>query len=941
MSRDRGRRLFRLDLGAKRVTRDVDDEIEFHLAMRARALEAEGLSPDEARARAAARFGDSTAVRSECVTIDTQGARARRASERLDHLRVDAAYAVRALRQHPGFAIVVATILALGIGANTATFRVIDALMLRVLPVPHPERLIAIGDPRRTGSMSNGTPRGDLASYPVYVDLRDQNHVLSGVYASGRTPHLDIFVDRSAPAASHTGAGAAPAAAPPPTPITPPPEREHIRTRFVSGNFFSVLGVGAAAGRTFGPDQDRVAGGDPVVVISYDYWQRRFAGDRATVGRPISINDAPFVIMGVAARGFTGDIVGQPTDLWLPITMQPIVETQEPLLADRSTSWLLLMGRLAPGVSVAQARAAIAPIIARSIREHATAQDHGNVERSLRERPTQIESGARGFSYYRVAFASALFTLTAAVGLVLLVVCANVANLMLARAASRGREISVRIALGASRGRLVQQLLTESVLLAAAGGAAGLLVAWWGSVALLQLAADGPQPLPLDLHFDARVLGYTAVLALATAVLFGLAPALRSTRRDIAAALRSQGRGASMSAERPGKIPLGKGLVVAQMALSMLLLVGTGMLVRSTQRLQSADVGVDRDHLVIAEVDAERTGYTGDPLRNFMRDLLVRARAVPGVQAASLSENGIFSGTESGTTLQVEGYTARADSDTVVAYDDVGSGYFHAVGARLLRGRDFEDRDNETAPKVAVVNQTMARFFFPRRDALGRHITADSATWEIVGIVGDVQDDDVRGAPVRRVYFPTVQILAPPRGFKLELRTTGDPALYLVPIRQALSRADPRLTVLAVDPLTGLIQESISQDRLVARTVSFFGALALVLSALGLYGVMAYATVRRTSEFGLRMALGAASAAVTRMVVVEAMTLAGLGIAIGLPVALAASQLIRGQLFHIGVFDPPSIGLAVVVLSVCAGVAAYLPALRASRVAPLMAMRSD
>jgi predicted permease len=918
-----GRRPFRLTLGVKHVTRDVDQEIEFHIAMRAQALVATGLDPEAARAQAIAQFGNSAAVRAECVSIDTQRTRAMTTTERLDNLRRDAAYTIRSLRQHPAFAVVVVLILALGIGANTATFSVIDALILRPLPVEQPDRLVTIGDPTATGSVISGSPRADLASYPLYLDLRDGNRVLTGLYTSGLTTQLDVVVDRRADSRGAT-----------------PAEAEHPRGRFVSANFFAVLGVHAYAGRTFAATEGRVVGADPVVVISHAYWRQRFAGDRAAVGHSITINGAPFLIVGIAEPGFTGDIVGQPKDLWIPITMEPVLMPNDRWLTERRMSWLLLMGRLAPGVSLAQARAAITAFETQALLDHADGEDRGGVERKLRGQPPRVESGARGFSYYRAALAPAMYTLTAAVGLVLIVVCANVANLMLARAAARGREISVRVALGASRSRLVQQLLTESAVLAAVGGAAGLLVAWWGRTALLRLAAGGAQPIPVDVHFNGPVLAFTAALSVGTALLVGLVPALRATRADVATALRTQGRDSGSATTKPGRFPLGKGLVVAQVALSMLLLVGTGMLVRSAQRLEHADVGVARDRLVIAAVDTKQTDYAGPGPTALMRDLLARVTAVPGVEAVSLSQNGMFSGIELATTLQVEGYTGRADSDTVVAEDNVGPRYFNAVGAHLLRGRDIEEQDNETAPKVAVINETMARYFFPHGDALGRHIAADSAAWEIVGIVADVQNNDVRAPATRRIYFPIIQH-RPRSTFNIELRTGGDPARLIVSVRRALTATDPALVVTDIEPLRDLIRLSVTEDRLVANAVSFFGVLALVLSALGLYGLMAYATTRRTAEFGLRMALGAEPGTVIRMVLGEAMTLATAGIVIGLPVALAASQLIRGRLFQIGVFDPPSIGIAVVVLAVSAAIAAYVPALRASSVAPLAAIRAD
>jgi predicted permease len=923
MTDDRTRRPFRLALGAKHLKRDVDQEIEFHIAMRTQALVAQGLDADTARARAIAQFGDSAAVREECVTIDIQRSRAITMAERLGNFQQDVAYAFRTLRQNPAFAGVVILILALGIGANTATFSVIDALMLRPLPVSHPEALITIGDPRATGQLSEGTPESKIASYPLYADLRDGNHVLTGLYASGRTGRLDVVIDQT-PVSARPGST----------------EAEHPHGRFVTGNFFSVLGVGAVAGRTFAATEDRVTGADPVVVISYAYWRKRFASDPAAIGRAIAINGAGFVIVGVAEKNFTGDIVGAPTDVWIPVTMQPVVMPNSPWLTKRSVSWLMLMGRLAPGVSLETARTSLTVIETRSLLENA-GTERRYLETGLRDKPPQIESGARGFSQYRAAFASAMFTLTAAVAMVLLVVCANVANLMLARAAARGREISVRIALGAGRMRLVQQLLTESAVLAIMGSACGLVVAWWGSTAILRLAAGGPKPIPVDVRLDWPVVAFTLGLSVTTTLLIGLVPALRSTRSDVASALRTHGRDSGAETTRSGRLPLGKGLVIAQVALSMLLLVGTAMLVRSTERLEHADVGIARDQLIIADVASQRSGYTDARMNSLVRDLMARAAAIPGIAAVSVSENGIFSGTESVTNVQVEGFTARVDSDSTVKYDDVGPGYFNAVGAHLLRGRDVQARDNETAPKVAVINETMATFFFPRGDALGHHLTADSAVWEIVGIVADARTRNVREIPDRRMFVPIVQMRHSPEQFRVELRTGGDPARLVDAVRRALMASDPSLVVTDISPLPDLIRDSLAEDHLVAKVVSFFGAIALILSALGLYGVMAYATARRTAEFGLRMALGAQPGAVVRMVLREAMALAGSGIVIGLPVALAASQLIRGRLFHIGVFDPPSIGIAVIILAFSAAVAAYLPALRASSVAPLAAIRAN
>ncbi len=453
------------------------------------------------------------------------------------------------------------------------------------------------------------------------------------------------------------------------------------------------------------------------------------------------------MIVGVAEKGFTGDIVGQPSDLWMPVTMQPVVMPNSPWLTKRSVSWLLLMGRLAPGVSLESARTALSVLETRSLLENA-GTERRHLETRLHDSPPRIESGARGFSYYRAAFASAMFTLTAAVAMVLLVVCANVANLMLARAAARGREISVRIALGAGRMRLVQQLLTESAVLAIIGSICGLVVAWWGSTAILRLAARGPRPVPVDVRLDWPVVAFTLGLSITTTLLIGLVPALRATRSDVASALRTQGRDSGAERTRRGRIPLGKGLVIAQMALSMLLLVGTGMLVRSTERLAHANVGIARDQLILADVAAQQSGYTDARMNALVRDLMARAAAIPGIAAVSVSENGIFSGTESATDVQVEGFTARVDSDTAVKYDDVGAGYFNAVGAHLLRGRGIEARDNETGPRVAVING-------PWPDSTFRTATRSAATSRQIAQSGRSWASWPTRAPMTCVKLPT------------------------------------------------------------------------------------------------------------------------------------------------------------------------------------------
>jgi predicted permease len=915
---------FRLQHGPQRVERDVDTELGFHLDMRTQRLIEHGLDPASARAQALRQFGDWDQVRSELVAIDSQQAKTDKRANYLAELRQDTVYAVRALRHNLGFALVVVLSLAIGIGANTAIFTLIDALLLRPLPVPEPDRLVVIGDPRRTNSASDGSLRTDLFSYPVYVDLSRRPQLLEGLAATGRTGRLDVTIDQATSPSARSTLDAA--------------EAEHPRGRLVSGNYFAVLGVPTWIGRPLTVDDDRSANGSPVAVISYAYWQRRFQGDRGVLGRTITINRIPFTIVGVTPPGFHGEVVGRMTDIWMPLTVQPGLAKQD-WLTKPNTCWLLLVGRRSAGVTLAQVQAAYPTIVWRALAASIPSPD---AMAGLTKEELSVAAGARGLSPIRALYAEPLTTLMAAVGLVLLVVCANVANLLLARGAARERELSVRMALGAGRVRVVRQLLTESLILGLLGGAAGLLLAIWGSQALLRLAANGAGAIPLDVRMDWRVLGFTLALTGATAVLFGLAPALRATRVELGTSLRSGGRGTTGGLlGGPGRIGAGKLLVVLQVALSLILLVGIGMLVRSTRELTKVDPGLARDRLLIVTVDAAPTGLEGEPLAGLARTLLERVRAIPGVAAASFSENGIFSGTESATNLQVVGFSPRTEDDTMANYDRVGPGYVTAIGARLVDGRDFTDRDDEHAPRVALINATMAAFYFPRGDAIGHRLVVDSASYEVVGVVADTKDHELRQAPARRMYLPAYQAGPIPLEFTLELRATGDPTQLMTAVRRELQAANASLLVLNNDPLSTLMRQSISQDLLVARVASFFGALALGLAALGLYGVMMYATLRRTSEFGLRMALGADNARVRGMVLGEALTLVAGGAVVGVPLALAASRLLRSQLYGVGPIDLPSIAAALGVLLVSAAIAGYLPAARAARVGPLEALRVE
>ena len=890
------------------MERELDAELAFHIAKEAEKYERLGLAHDEALRRARLAFGGIERAKEE--------SRDRRGTLWLERLRQDVRYAMRSLAHHPSFTLAVVLTLAIGIGANTAMFTLVNALMLRTLPVPHPEQLVAIGDPADVNGGWHGSPETDEQSYPVYADVRDGNTVLTDLYASGRTSDFDVSLDPRNPDVV-----------------------EHPRARFVTSNFFAVLGIKPSAGRLFAADAERARRADPDVVISYDYWQRRFGGDASVLGRTIRVNKVPMAIVGIGPAGFTGDVVGETTALWLPMRMQPLLNPRANLIDDRTWSWLQMMGRLKPGVPLAQARAQLAALTAQSIRAHVTGIHRARFEQDLKDDPVKVEIASRGFSWRREQYGRALVVLMLAVGLVILVVCANVSNLMLARATARGREMIVRMTLGAGRPRLVQQLLVESALLAGLAAAIGVVIAVLGSRVLLAVAAEGNQAVALDLTPDLRVLGFTAGVTIACIVLFGLAPAFRATRVDLAAALRAHGRSVVGGASRLGRMPVTKLLVVSQITLATLLLMGGGLLLRSMQHLLHADLGFDQDHLLAVHVGTFRTSYAGTRLADLRRDLAERAARVPGVESAAYTTEGVF-GSSSGGHVTVPGFVPQADSERQISYDMVGPAYFRSIGAHVLRGRDFESRDVEAGALVGAINQTMAGAYFRGRDPIGRTVTLDDDTFTIVAVVADVQEHGVRDKPVRRLYMARNEASASPQSFEIEARVAGDPSRLIAAVRDAMLGAD-RTLPLEIEPLTDRVRQSVADDLLLTEVTAFFGALTLLLAALGLYGVTAYATAQRTSEFGVRIALGARPSSVAGMVMREATLVAVAGVCLGIPIGLAATRLLRSQLFGVSTIDVPSLAAAVAVLLATAVVASYLPARRAARVAPIEALRAE
>jgi predicted permease len=888
-----------------RVEAEMAAEISFHIDQLVAENVSAGMSSRAARHAALRAFGGVTQIEERC--------REMRGTKWIEDLGRDVEYALRTFRRSPLFTLVAVLSLAIGIGANTAIFSLITALLLRPLPVEQPDRLVAIGNPIRTGSLSDGSIRGDLYSYPMYRQIRDRNHAFSGVYASGRTGHLQVRL-----------AGAA-------------GDLERVRGRLVSGNFFSVLGVRAAQGRAFTPAEDRAPGASPVVVVSHDFWVRRLSRDPAALGRVLAINHSPFTVIGVTPPGFLGDVVGQPTELWIPVTMQQQVNPGYAFLDRWDESWLLLMGRLRAGASVAQARAEVEGLYAQVIAAGASLGIAKDVLPGPDAPPVMVGPGGTGFSWYRRQFAQPLIMVMALVALVLLIACANVAGLLLERAAGRAKEISLRLSLGAGRGRLIRQLLTESVLLSCAGAALGVLFSLWAGPALLRLAG-GSSPIALDVHLDARILGFTAAVALLTGVLFGLAPALRSTRVELAPALKESSRNLAGGGNR---WRLGKLMVVMQFVLSLLLLAGAGLFVRSLRNLQDLDLGFQRDRLLMMSVDPVAAGLTGARLQDFPLRLAERLRAIPGVEKVSFSENGVFSGTENSTTTTVEGFTpgqGKALGNTELNYDHVGPDYFTTLGTRLIAGRDLTPLDRKGAPLAAVINESLARLCFAGRPPLGRHIKVGEQSFEIVGVSSDARDHDVREAAPPRYFTSMEQAADVGSTYNFEIRSQH-PGALVEPVRQTVRAYDPNLPVNEIQPLSVMISDALNHEQLLAELAVMFGVLALLLASIGLYGVISYTIARRTNEIGIRMALGAARPAILAMVLRETLLLVLAGVAIGVPAALALGRLVASTLFGLSPRDPMTLTAATVILLGVSLVAGAIPGARATKVDPTEALR--
>ncbi|HEY6271503.1 MAG TPA: ABC transporter permease, partial [Terriglobales bacterium] len=795
----------------------------------------------------------------------------------------DIRFGVRVLRKNPGFTLVATLTLALGIGANTAIFSLINAVLLNSLPVRRPAELVVVGDPARAYQVNAGTPQSDLFSYPLYRELRDHNSVFSGMMASG-------IVNRGKVETESTGL------------VT-----NDATGTLVSGNYFSVLGVGALLGRTLTPEDDGAPGGGAVVVVSYDFWRQKLSEAPDIVGKQLRINDFPYTVIGVAAPGFYGDTVGSKQDFWVPLAMQAWVERGRPRLEDIQISWLRSIARLKPGVSVGQAQADMNVIFQQWVKGPQVLALDSSDQDSLQKAKVPVVSGGRGFSDFREDAFVPLMVLMGIVGLVLLVACANVANLLLARATARQKEIALRLAIGATRIRLVRQLLTESLLLAFAGGCAGLLLAAWGSHALLRLSI-GRASAGFTVTPDSRVFAFTAGMCILTGLLFGLVPALRISQISPGATLKE----GTIGWGRLSGFPLGKVLVSLEVSICLLVLFLAGLLLRSLNNLKNVDLGYDKNHILMVRADPVPAGYKPAEIINFEQEMVTRLRAVPGVVSVGASENGLFSGTESASTMKIEGYTAAKDQDRSVFWDQVGADYFKSLKVPVLVGREFGSEDTPTSPRVAIINQSMSRFFFGEANPIGRKLWIDDQQhrdkpFEIIGVVRDVRDHAIRGPIQRRFYICATQPEDTLYAVNFEISTAGDPQTVTEAVRKVFAGYDPKVILTRVRTAEMLVDASLSQDFLIARLSMFFGLVALLLASVGLYGLMSYTVGIRTREIGLRMALGAQRLEVLKMVVMDASKLVLIGLLVGIPASLAASRLLSSVLFGLKAMDPLSL----------------------------------
>jgi predicted permease len=840
----------------------------------------------------------------------------------------DLRHAVRVLLHAKGWTVVVLLSLALGIGANTAIFTALNALLLKQIPVRDPDTLVRLRWYGKNDMVTSSSDYGFMVrgpnnenvrstfSYPMYQQFLSDNKTMSDLIACAPYSRLNVVVDGQA----------------------------EVATSFISsGNYFRALGIRARIGRTILPEDD-VPSAPPVAMISSKYWHTRFATDPAVVGRTIRVNNVVTTIVGVIEPGFTG--IQQPLaelqDISLPLALDPQLDTsaaETPRLRQPTYWWLQVMGRLKPGATAAQVQGNLEGVfqqtaqagLASYMQTLTEEQRSTAVNRNRTEIPRlRVEPGGRGIYDVNTNELRSATILTVVVALVLLIVCANVANLLLSRATARQKELSVRMSLGATRMRLIRQLLTESLLLAAIGGALGVLVGYWGRQLLPGAAAQAPL-------LDLRVLAFVLIVTAATGILFGIAPALRATGGDVGAALKQSGR--SIVGTRS---VLGKVLLVVQVAISVVLLVGAGLFLRTLSNLRHVDVGFNPQNMLLFRINPQVNRYDEKRVAALCRELLERLAAVPGVRSAALTNPALLSGSTNISSFYIKGRTYARDEDNGIHRMVVSPNFFDTMEIKLVVGRGFTEQDTATAPKVAVINEAAVKKHFPNENPIGQRFGSsveNNSQVEIVGVLRDAKYSSVRDPAPPTMYIPFTQTRIGTAMFAV--RTAGQPTSVTNSVREAVRQIDPNLPMMDVSTQIEQVERRFAQEKVFAQAYTLFGGLALLLAAIGLFGLMSYSVSRRTNEIGIRMALGAQRQDVLKLVMRESMILVAAGIVAGVLIALGASQLVTTLLFGLGGTDSLSIVAAIVVMVVVSALAGFLPARRASRVDPMIALRYD
>ena len=868
----------------------------------------------------------------------------------MPHLFKDLRYACRGLLRAPLFTLVAVVSIALGIGANTAIFTLVDQVLLRQLPVKQPEQLVLL---TQLGPHHGNNRGSNSTSFPMYEDFREAfvDHAYAPALSRLTLPYDNL--PASSPIFSgvfarfamslNVGFGG---------------QTDRVSGELVSGTYFPVLGVGAAVGRVITPEDDRLRAGHPVAVLSYEYWRTRFGGDTGVIGKTIVVNNYPLTIIGVSQAGFDGVDIGYAPSVRVPMMMKAHMTPQWDDLDNRRSRWTNVFGRLKPGVTPEQAKAALQPyfrgIRAMEVQEAEFRTTAAETRKRFLSGTIDLLPAAQGRSPLRNQLRQPLWLLMGTVFGVLLIACANVASLLIARAASRQKEFAVRLALGAGRRRIVSQLLTESLLLAGLGGVLGLGVAHWTNGFLLGFMPRGETPHVISGSLDWRILSFNFVLALATGVLFGLVPALRSTRPSLAPTLKDQvgtvvGGGSGLRFR--------KALVVAQVMLSVLLLIGAGLFIRSLRNLHLTDLGMRADNLLTFNIDPSIGGYSPERTQQFYQQLLDRMEAHTGFNDAAFAAMGVLEGGQWDSTITVEGYEAKPGENMNPYCNAVSPGYFRTMGVPFVAGRDFDQRDAVVIPlpdpkvpgassfRVAIVNESFAKHYYGNVSPIGRRIGfgGDPGTptpIEIVGVVKDAKYTGVRDVIPRTVYF-AYQQMDKAGSAAVYVRSMQDPSAAFAAVRRTVREMDSAIPIYNLRTLTRQIERSLLTERLVATLSTAFGALATLLAVIGLYGLMAYTVSRRTREVGLRIALGAVSGDVVWLVMREVIVLVGVGVTLGLAAAWGLSRLIGNQLYGVSPSDPITMITAACGLAVVALVAGYIPASRAARVNPIAALRYE